>query len=140
MLAVGVGAVEVGAGSVSAVPAAAAPQKPKCSGWRGNIKRLGDPAAGHISNTIRSSSVKSLRQLPPVNLTKADRRAKRISPVERTISAELRPSSADITDSGMTYLDFWAKSLEQYQRTMDTFFKMYTGRPPIKDDEEETGE
>lgn len=29
--------------------------------------------------------MKSLRQLPPVNLTKADRRAKRISPVEQTI-------------------------------------------------------
>ncbi len=40
-----------------------------------------------------------------------------------------------ITDSGMTYLDFWAKSLEQYQRTMDTFFSMYTGRPVSKDDE-----
>jgi poly-beta-hydroxybutyrate-responsive repressor len=35
-----------------------------------------------------------------------------------------------ITDSGKTYLDFWAKSLEQYQRTMDTFFRMYTGQPP----------
>jgi poly-beta-hydroxybutyrate-responsive repressor len=35
-----------------------------------------------------------------------------------------------ITDSGKTYLDFWAKSLEQYQRTMDTFFSMYTGQPP----------
>jgi PadR family transcriptional regulator PadR len=35
-----------------------------------------------------------------------------------------------ITDAGKTYLDFWAKSLEQYQRTMDTFFRMYTGQPP----------
>lgn len=35
-----------------------------------------------------------------------------------------------ITDSGKAYLDFWAKSLEQYQRTMDTFFRMYTGQPP----------
>lgn len=34
-----------------------------------------------------------------------------------------------ITDAGETYLDFWAKSLEQYQRTMDTFFSMYTGKP-----------
>ena len=44
-----------------------------------------------------------------------------------------------ITDAGMTYLDFWAKSLEQYQRTMETFFRMYTGRPPGKGDDE-TGE
>lgn len=42
-----------------------------------------------------------------------------------------------ITDSGKTYLDFWAKSLEQYQRTMDTFFRMYTGQPPGSRDKEE---
>lgn len=34
-----------------------------------------------------------------------------------------------ITDAGEAYLDFWAKSLEQYQRTMDTFFRLYTGKP-----------
>lgn len=34
-----------------------------------------------------------------------------------------------ITDTGMDYLDFWARSLEQYQRTMDSFFRLYTGRP-----------
>src|ERR671926_1469464 len=34
-----------------------------------------------------------------------------------------------ITDAGRSYLDFWAKSLEQYQRTMETFFRMYMGRP-----------
>jgi poly-beta-hydroxybutyrate-responsive repressor len=35
-----------------------------------------------------------------------------------------------ITDAGRAYLDFWAQSLEQYQRTMDTFFRLYTGMPP----------
>jgi DNA-binding PadR family transcriptional regulator len=34
-----------------------------------------------------------------------------------------------ITDAGRSYLDFWAKSLEQYQQTMETFFQLYTGRP-----------
>ena len=34
-----------------------------------------------------------------------------------------------ITDAGRAYLDFWARSLEQYQRTMETFFQLYTGRP-----------
>ncbi len=33
-----------------------------------------------------------------------------------------------ITDAGEAYLEFWATALEQYQRNMDTFFKMYTGR------------
>jgi poly-beta-hydroxybutyrate-responsive repressor len=34
-----------------------------------------------------------------------------------------------ITASGESYLDFWARSLEQYQRNMDTFFRLYTGFP-----------
>jgi PadR family transcriptional regulator PadR len=34
-----------------------------------------------------------------------------------------------ITDAGEAYLEFWAKSLEQYQRNMDAFFRMYTGGP-----------
>src|SRR5215210_6661818 len=33
-----------------------------------------------------------------------------------------------ITDAGEAYLEFWAKSLEQYQRNMDAFFRLYTGR------------
>lgn len=43
-----------------------------------------------------------------------------------------------ITDAGKAYLDFWARSLEQYQQTMDTFFRLYTGtplRPQEKKDE-----
>ncbi len=36
-----------------------------------------------------------------------------------------------ITDAGNAYLDLWARSLEQYQRTTDTFLRLYTqgGRP-----------
>lgn len=34
-----------------------------------------------------------------------------------------------ITDTGRSYLDFWANSLQQYQKTMDTFFRLYTGQP-----------
>lgn len=30
-----------------------------------------------------------------------------------------------ITDPGAAYLDLWAKSLEQYQETMDTFLEAY---------------
>ena len=43
-----------------------------------------------------------------------------------------------ITDAGKAYLDFWAKSLEQYQQTMDNFFRLYTGQPlrPEKKDKE----
>ena len=41
-----------------------------------------------------------------------------------------------ITDAGKSYLDFWAKSLEQYQQTMEAFFRLYTGTPLRKEDEE----
>jgi PadR family transcriptional regulator, regulatory protein PadR len=34
-----------------------------------------------------------------------------------------------ITASGEAYLNYWAESLNQYQRMMDTFFQLYTGRP-----------
>ncbi len=37
-----------------------------------------------------------------------------------------------ITDSGEAYLKYWAESLNQYQRMMDTFFQLYTGRPTPK--------
>jgi poly-beta-hydroxybutyrate-responsive repressor len=30
-----------------------------------------------------------------------------------------------ITDAGNAYLDLWARSLEQYQRNMDAFFRLY---------------
>jgi len=34
-----------------------------------------------------------------------------------------------ITDAGEAYLNYWAQSLNQYQRMMDTFFRLYTGQP-----------
>ncbi|HKF38306.1 MAG TPA: poly-beta-hydroxybutyrate-responsive repressor [Ktedonobacteraceae bacterium] len=38
-----------------------------------------------------------------------------------------------ITEAGENYLKYWADSLNQYQKMMDTFFRLYTGRPPQKD-------
>jgi poly-beta-hydroxybutyrate-responsive repressor len=34
-----------------------------------------------------------------------------------------------ITDVGEAYLAFWVKSLEQYQRNVDAFFRLYTSKP-----------
>ena len=34
-----------------------------------------------------------------------------------------------ITDAGEAYLNYWAQSLNHYQRMMDTFFRLYTGQP-----------
>ncbi len=38
-----------------------------------------------------------------------------------------------ITEAGETYLKYWADSLNQYQKLMETFFRLYTGRPSQKD-------
>ncbi len=42
-----------------------------------------------------------------------------------------------ITNAGEAYLDFWAKSLEQYQRNMDTFFRLYQRRPLRTDEKKD---
>lgn len=42
-----------------------------------------------------------------------------------------------ITDAGEAYLDFWAEALEQYRRNMESFFRLYTGRPPRNDKKKE---
>src|SRR5436309_11325716 len=34
-----------------------------------------------------------------------------------------------ITAAGEAYLKFWADSLDQYQKMMDNFFRLYTGQP-----------
>jgi poly-beta-hydroxybutyrate-responsive repressor len=38
-----------------------------------------------------------------------------------------------ITDAGEAYLNYWAQSLNQYQRMMDTFFRLYTGQPKSRE-------
>ena len=45
-----------------------------------------------------------------------------------------------ITDAGEAYLEFWAEALEQYQRNMDAFFRLYTGQPPTPTDRQEDDE
>jgi len=38
-----------------------------------------------------------------------------------------------ITDAGEAYLNYWAQSLDQYQRMMDTFFRLYTGQSRLRE-------
>ncbi len=45
-----------------------------------------------------------------------------------------------ITDAGEAYLGLWAKALEQYQRNMETFFRLYTGQRPRPEERKEEGE
>jgi poly-beta-hydroxybutyrate-responsive repressor len=35
-----------------------------------------------------------------------------------------------ITEVGEAYLKLWANSLQQYQKLVDAFFRLYTGQPP----------
>ena len=42
-----------------------------------------------------------------------------------------------ITEVGESYLKFWAQSLDQYQKMMDTFFQLYTGRSTPSDKKDE---
>jgi DNA-binding PadR family transcriptional regulator len=37
-----------------------------------------------------------------------------------------------ITEAGRTYLNKWAKSLDQHRRVMDRLFRLYTSRPDDK--------
>jgi len=44
-----------------------------------------------------------------------------------------------ITDAGEACLNFGAKSLEQYRRNMDTFFRLYTGSPTRRNQQKDDG-
>jgi poly-beta-hydroxybutyrate-responsive repressor len=42
-----------------------------------------------------------------------------------------------ITGSGNAHLRIWVKSLERYQQSVDDFFKLYGGKPPHADENED---
>src|SRR5215213_10141434 len=71
---------------------------------------------------------RTLRQMEEDGVVESEWETSRGGPARRMYS---------ITDAGRAYLDFWAKSLEQYQQTMDNFFRMYTGRPPRPESDDE---
>jgi PadR family transcriptional regulator, regulatory protein PadR len=70
---------------------------------------------------------RTLRQMEKEGIVESSWETSRGGPARRMYT---------ITDTGRSYLDFWAKSLEQYQQTMDNFFRLYTGRP-LKDKQDE---
>ena len=74
---------------------------------------------------------RTLRQMEKEGIVESSWEASRGGPARRMYT---------ITDAGRTCLDFWAKSLEQYQHTMDNFFRLYTGRPLKDKNDEESGE
>ena len=64
-----------------------------------------------------------LRQMEKEGLVNSDWDTSGQGPARRVYS---------ITDAGEAYLKLWAGSLEQYRRTMDLFFNLYTGRSSDK--------
>ena len=74
---------------------------------------------------------RTLRQMEKDGIVKSSWETSRGGPARRMYS---------ITDAGEAYLEFWAKALEQYQRNMDTFFRLYTGRPPASEEKKEKAE
>jgi PadR family transcriptional regulator PadR len=73
---------------------------------------------------------RTLRQMEKEGIVESSWETSRGGPARRMYT---------ITDAGRSYLDFWAKSLEQYQQTMDNFFRLYTGRPLREKDEDKRG-
>jgi poly-beta-hydroxybutyrate-responsive repressor len=74
---------------------------------------------------------RTLRQMEKDGVVESSWETSRGGPARRMYS---------ITDAGEAYLEFWAKALEQYQRNMDTFFRLYTGRPPLPGEKKEEGD
>jgi poly-beta-hydroxybutyrate-responsive repressor len=71
---------------------------------------------------------RTLRQMEKEGIVESTWETSRGGPARRMYS---------ITGTGEAHLDFWAKSLEQYQRTMDNFFRLHTGKPRHKDENED---
>ena len=66
---------------------------------------------------------RTLRQMEKDGVVKSDWETSQGGPARRVYS---------ITDAGEAYLDFWARSLEQYRRNMDTFFQIYREQAATK--------
>ncbi len=69
---------------------------------------------------------RTLRQMEKDGVVESEWETSRGGPARRVYS---------ITDAGEAYLDFWAQALEQYRSNMDSFFRLYTGRPLPRDEE-----
>ena len=67
---------------------------------------------------------RTLRQIEKNGAVKSNWATSKGGPARRVYS---------LTDIGEAYLDLWAKSLEQYQRNVDAFFRLYTGRSARSD-------
>ena len=96
--------------------------------WNSYGYELMERASGFGFEAMNPGTLyRTLRQMEKDGIVESSWETSRGGPARRMYT---------ITDAGKSYLDFWARSLEQYQQTMNTFFQLYTGRP-LRNDKEE---
>jgi PadR family transcriptional regulator, regulatory protein PadR len=70
---------------------------------------------------------RTLRQMEKDGMVRSNWDTSEAGPAKRIYS---------ITEAGEAYLKYWAESLNQYQKMMDTFFHLYAGRRSPEDEPE----
>ena len=81
-------------------------------------------------NTMNAGTFyRTLRQMEKDGMVQSNWETSEGGPARRMYS---------ITEAGEAYLKLWADSLDQYQRMMNTFFQLYTGRPRKEETESKT--
>ncbi len=97
--------------------------------WRSYGYELMDKMAKFGLSTMNPGTVyRTLRQMEKDGVVSSTWDTSEDGPARRVYS---------ITEAGESYLRFWAESLEQYQKMMNTFFRLYTVSPSQKDEKEE---
>jgi PadR family transcriptional regulator, regulatory protein PadR len=74
---------------------------------------------------------RTLRQMEKDGMVRSNWDTSEAGPAKRIYS---------ITEAGEAYLKYWAESLNQYQKMMDTFFRLYGGRRSPEDEPENNKE
>jgi len=85
-------------------------------------------AAFGLATMNAGTFYRTLRQMEKDGMVSSSWNTSEAGPARRMYS---------ITAAGEAYLKFWADSLDQYQKMMDNFFRLYTGQStPGKNEDE----
>jgi PadR family transcriptional regulator PadR len=85
-------------------------------------------AAFGLTTMNAGTFYRTLRQMEKDGMVSSSWNTSEAGPARRMYS---------ITAAGEAYLKFWADSLDQYQKMMDNFFRLYTGPlTPEKNEDE----
>jgi len=98
-------------------------------GWSSYGYELMEKMAAFGLATMNAGTFyRTLRQMEKDGMVSSSWNTSEAGPARRMYS---------ITAAGEAYLKFWADSLDQYQKMMDNFFRLYTGKPtPGKNEDE----